>query len=102
MTISNSDGVVILSVLSPFASIRLLLFSPDVALGLRCGLGRLTGLHLFQVLIEAVEVLVPEPAKISAPAVDLFELARLDATWPPLRFPPARDQSRTLEHLEVL
>src|SRR5262245_26220309 len=60
------------------------------------------GLQLTQVIVEAVEPFLPEPSIGAEPVVDGLESSRLDAARPPLRLAAARDQTRPLQHLEVL
>src|SRR5882724_1106952 len=59
-------------------------------------------LESLQIIIEAVEALVPEPAIVLKPGVDADECFRFDSARPPLRFAAAADEPGMLEHLEVL
>src|SRR6266498_1002478 len=79
MTISQSDGVVTVSWLLPLPLIALLLSST----------------------LELVQVLV-QPAVRLSPFGDLLQRCRLEPGGPPLRLPAPCDQSRPLEHLQVL
>src|ERR1700687_5275618 len=100
IAISRSDGGVIFSVLSTLVStLPLLLCSNPGSFPRR--LGRLFGFHFLQIAIEPFEILVPEPAEVSQPAIDLLERSRVDAAWAPLRLPPARDQAGMFQHLEM-
>src|SRR5438445_2512779 len=87
MTISRSDGVVTVSFLLPLSPIALLLPSP---------------LELVQVLIQPVVALLPETPVPLGPRGDLLERPRLQPGGPPLPLPAPRDQSRPLEHLQML
>src|SRR5260221_10806262 len=99
MAISRSDGVVIFSVLSTLASTLLLLLR--LLLGSGFGFHGLIGFQLLQIVVEAIEVLIPEPAETSQPAIDRFERDRRDPAWAPLRLAPARDQAGMFQHLEM-
>ena len=59
-------------------------------------------LHLFQVLIESIEALLPEPPITLDPFGDLFEPIGFETAGPPLRFAATRDEPRALQHPEVL
>src|SRR4051794_18926573 len=59
------------------------------------------GLQLAQVVVEAVEALLPAAAVLSDPVRDLAQGRRFEAARPPLRIAPAADQPRALEHLQV-
>src|SRR5258708_27188513 len=106
IAISRSEGAVIFRVLSTLASTMLLLahfgFTFWPRCGLDCLLRLLFRLHLFQEVVEAIEILVPEFPEVSEPAVDLPERHRRDPARPPLRLAPARDQAGMLQHLQVL
>src|SRR5260370_16042559 len=103
MTISRSDGVVIFRVLSILASTLLLLdwLRLVLPLALRSGLRCLIGLQFFQIIVEAIEVLVPEAAEISEPAIDRPKRDRRDPARTPLRLAAARDQAGMFQHLEM-
>src|ERR1700730_469329 len=103
MAISRSDGVVIFRVLSILASTLLLLdwLRLVLPLALRSGFRGLIGLQFFQIIVEAIEVLVPEAAETSEPAIDRPKRDRRDTAWPPLRLAPARDQAGMFQHLEM-
>src|SRR5579872_5275640 len=67
------------------------------------GFGQLLqGLHAFEQTIEAIEALLPVLAVPLEPLVGLGERLGFEATGPALRVATARDESRTLQHLEVL
>src|SRR5438093_3961232 len=87
MTISRSDGVATSSWCLPFPPIALLLSS---------------SLELGQILVQPVVALLPEAAIPLRPLGDLLERARLESGGPPLPLPASRDQTRPLEHLQVL
>jgi len=78
------------------ASVHAALFLPSALLLLR--------LEFDEVMVEAIEALVPEPAIAFEPVVHLLEGAGLDPARPPLRLPAARDEtarSSTLRCLET-
>src|SRR3954453_18749916 len=76
--------------------------SPPVESGVR-GSAMLGSLLLrSQACVEAVEAAFPESTVLLEPVDDLAERRRLEPRGPKLRRPTARDQSRALEHLEVL
>src|SRR6185436_2736386 len=81
--ISRSDGVVTLKV-SLFAT-----RPPTMFLLLR--------FEMLQVGVQAIEPLFPDGAVALGPLGDLLERRRLQAAWPPLRFPSTRDQTGALE-----
>src|SRR6266540_341867 len=87
MTISRSDGVVMVSFLLPLPPIALLLSS---------------SLELVQVLVKPVVGLFPEPPVPLGPLGNLLERSRLQAGRPPLPLPAPRDEPGALQHLEVL
>src|SRR6266540_202481 len=87
MTISRSDGVVIVSLLLPLPPIALLLSSR---------------LELLQVLLQPVVALLPEAAVPLGPLGDLLEWPRLEPGGPPLPLPASCDEPRPLQHLQVL
>src|SRR5215470_10769490 len=60
------------------------------------------GLHLAQIVVEAIEALLPKAAIVREPVVDVLQPVRLDPARAPLRFAAARDQAGALQHLEVL
>src|SRR5262245_21976292 len=59
-------------------------------------------LQFAQVIVQAIETLLPESAVTFQPVVHLLERTRLDAAGPPLRLAPAQDQAGALQHLEML
>src|SRR5262245_2053819 len=63
---------------------------------------RLAFLQLAQVLVQTVEALLPVTAIAPHPVGDLLERPRRNPARPPLCVAPAFDQSRLLQHLEVL
>src|SRR5437868_9763578 len=62
----------------------------------------LLGLQLAQIIVEAIEALLPESAIAVDPIRDFFEADRLEPARPPLRVAAARDQAGALQHLQVL
>src|SRR5262245_14908137 len=60
------------------------------------------GLQLAQVIVQAIETFLPEAAIGLEPRIDALEGVGLDAAGPPLRLAAARDEARTLQHLEML
>src|SRR5438874_330924 len=62
----------------------------------------LLGLHYLQIILQAVEAFLPQPAIALEPGADVLEGVRLDAAGPPLRLAASRDEAGTLQHLEVL
>src|SRR5262245_61006117 len=54
------------------------------------GFGRL-GLQLAQIILQAVEPLLPKPAVVLEPFIDRLQRLRFDFAGPPLRLAPARD-----------
>src|SRR5260221_443717 len=95
MAISRSDGVVIFSVLSTLASTALLLLR--LLLGSRFGFHGLIGLQFFQIVVEAIEVLVPEAAETSQPAIGVVDAGM--RVWGLAEFGwlPGRDADRYLD-----
>src|SRR5690348_10344044 len=59
-------------------------------------------LQLAQIVVEAVEALLPEAAIMLDPARHVLERSGLEPAWPPLRLAAARDEAGALQHLEVL
>src|SRR4029077_18431520 len=59
-------------------------------------------LQFAQVIVQAIETLLPEAAVTFQPVVHLLERTRLDAAGPPLRLAPAQDQAGAPHHLEML
>ena len=84
MTISRSDGVVTLSLLSAIA----------VFLS--------SSLELFQVLVQPVVSLFPETAVMISPIRNFLERFRLQPSRPPLPLPAPRDEPGSLQHLQML
>src|ERR1700704_992514 len=60
------------------------------------------GLQLAQIVVQAVEALLPEAAIALEPVVDVLQRARLDAAGPPLLLAASCDQARALQDLEML
>src|SRR5262249_16731314 len=58
--------------------------------------------QLVQVVVETRETRVPESAIVIRPFGHLLDRRGLEVTGSPLRVAPARDEARTLEHLEML
>src|SRR6266571_817677 len=87
MTISRSDGVVTVIWLLPLAPIALLLSS---------------SLDLLQVLVQPVVALLPEAAVRLGPLGYLLQRPRFEPGRPPLTLPSPRDQTRPLQHLQML
>src|SRR5262249_5977963 len=71
-------------------------------LGFRLSVLRLAFLQLAQIFVKASEVFSPGPAMPPPPARAPLESPRRDPAGPPLGVAPALDQSRLLQHLEVL
>src|SRR5262245_62540926 len=59
-------------------------------------------LQFAQVIVQAIETLLPETAIAFQPVVHLLQRTRFDAAGPPLRLAPAQDQAGALQHLEML
>src|SRR5829696_9052964 len=59
-------------------------------------------LNFLEVLVQAVEALLPEPPIMFDPLVHVLQRPRLELARPPLGLTTAGDQSGALEHLEVL
>src|SRR5688572_1189319 len=59
-------------------------------------------LHLFDVLAEAIEARLPELFVVAEPAGGAGERRGVQAHRSRLRLAPARDESRALQHLEML
>src|SRR5688500_7232643 len=62
----------------------------------------LLALQFAQVFVQTVEALLPELAVVGEPVVDLFQRPGIEAARPPLGLAPAGDESRALEHFQVL
>src|SRR5258708_12498383 len=69
---------------------------------LLAGMFLLLFFEFFQIIVEAIEALIKEPAIVRHPISDVLERTRLEPAGPPLRFTGARDQAGALEHLQVL
>ena len=55
-----------------------------------------------QIIVESIKPLFPKPAIFLQPAVGFLERPRIDFARPHLCIPAARNQTCTLEHLEML
>src|SRR6059036_1063332 len=62
----------------------------------------LLSLQLGQIRLQAIEALLPETAIVLQPAGGVLKRTRLEPAGPPLRLATARDQTGSLQHLEVL
>jgi hypothetical protein len=58
--------------------------------------------HLCEVAIEIVEPVFPLLAKGLHPVGNILESRRHQPAWSPLRVTPAFDETRVLQHLEML
>src|SRR5262249_44914614 len=58
--------------------------------------------QLVQIVIQAIEALLPETAIVFQPVAGILERARPKPAGPPLRLATAGDQTGALEHLEML
>src|SRR5262245_4396811 len=56
--------------------------------------------QLVQIVIQAIEALLPETAIVFQPVAGILERARPQPAGPPLRLATAGDQTGALEHLE--
>src|SRR5665213_252292 len=83
--------------------IVLLLFVSGMRLLLeqRLGFG-VVGLQAFQVLVEAVEALLPEPAVVVEPVEGALQLPGFQPRRTPLRIAAAGDEAGLLQNFEVL
>src|SRR5271169_5158519 len=59
-------------------------------------------LQLAQILLQTIEALLPETAIVLQTVGGVLERTCLEPAGPPLRFAATRDQTGTLQHLEVL
>src|SRR5215470_770622 len=64
-------------------------------------LALLLGFKLREIGVHLVETFGPEAAIARQPVVDGLERSRLQPTGPPLRLAPARDEARSLHHLQM-
>src|SRR4051812_9830060 len=62
---------------------------------------RRSGLQGAEVILQAIQPLLPEPAVFLKPVVDALQRVQLDPAWPPLRLAASRDQASVLQHLEM-
>src|SRR5437868_1878267 len=62
---------------------------------------RRIGLQRAEIVLQAVEPLLPEPAILLEPIVDALQGVELDPARPPLRLTAARDQAGVLQHLKM-
>src|SRR5712691_8327337 len=58
--------------------------------------------HFGQIGLHPIHAVFPETAIVLDPIGDVFERLGVEAAWPPLRLPPARDEAGALENFEVL
>ncbi len=59
-------------------------------------------LQLAQIVVQAIQALLPEAAIMLEPPSGILERARFEPARAPLRLAPARDQTGALEYLEML
>src|SRR5262245_50120605 len=59
-------------------------------------------LQLLQILLQAIEARLPEPAIMREPIGGVAHWRGVEPARPPLRLAPPRDQAGAFEHLEVL
>src|SRR6266581_4728060 len=57
---------------------------------------RRSGLQRTEVVLQAIQPLLPEPAVFLKPVVDALQRVEFDPAWPPLRLTAARDQAGVL------
>ena len=62
----------------------------------------LLSLHVFQIVVQPVEPLLPGHAVVLDPVGDFFERSRFDPAGAPLCGPPAADKSSLFKHFQVL
>src|SRR5262245_31333397 len=63
---------------------------------------RRRALHLLEKSVETCEVRLPDRPVLLEPRARLSERLPFETAWPPLSVLPNTDQSRPLEHLQVL
>src|ERR1700682_6129743 len=78
--------------------------SDDAVTGLffRSATPFLLRLQFVQIVVQAIQALLPMAAVIRNPIGDLLERCRLQTAGAPLGLAPARNQAGTLQHLEML
>src|SRR5205807_1435554 len=59
-------------------------------------------LKFLQIAFQPIEALVPEAAIVFHPVSDILEGSCLQSARPPLRLAAARNETRSLQHLEML
>src|SRR6266508_924462 len=59
-------------------------------------------LQLVQIIVQAIEALVPKAAITFEPVVNVLQRVGLDPAGPPLRLAAACDEAGALQHLEML
>src|SRR5438128_3403304 len=62
----------------------------------------LARLQLAEIIVQAIEALLPEVAVVLQPVGGVLERPRLEPAGPPLGLAAARDQAGSLQHLEML
>src|SRR5438128_1322632 len=62
----------------------------------------LLGLELAQVVVQAIEALIPETPIVLHPVGDLLQRTRVQPAGAPLRLAAAGDQARALQNLQML
>jgi hypothetical protein len=66
------------------------------------GASKVRSRTFLQVVVEAVEALLPVPPVSTDPVGDIPERFRIQPAWPPLGLPSLLDEAGALEHLQVL
>src|SRR5579863_6000069 len=92
---SHFDSSFVALVFALFADMLLLLI-------LRAAIFRVLPLEFPQVDVQPIETCLPAFPVVLHPSGHILQRTRLEATWPPLRLPPARDQPCVLQHLQML
>src|SRR6201998_996165 len=72
-----------------------------LVLALLAGMFFFLALKCLQIIVQAVEAFLIEPAVVLHPIGDVLQRARFEPARPPLRVAAARDEARSLQHLEV-
>src|SRR5476651_728248 len=65
-------------------------------------IGLLLSLNVAKIIVEPVDLRIPEPAVLFHPRCGVTKRRCIEAARPPLRLPAPRDQAAALEHLEML
>src|SRR5882724_6704785 len=60
-----------------------------------------SGLQRAEVVLQAIQPLLPKPAIFLEPIVHALQRVQLEPAGPPLRLTAARDQAGVLQHLEM-